>query len=91
MTIHMSDVPATVEKLTAVEGAEAVLHEMGFYGCRVRHHGTVARVEIMPSDFDRLLKRQNREKVIDAPRRVGFKHMAMDLEGYVSGSMNQDI
>lgn len=81
----------TPDNLTAVEMAEAVLHDLGFYCCRVRHHGTVARIEVMPLDFDRLLKKQNREKLIAALRRVGFSHVAMDLEGYVSGSMNQDI
>ena len=83
--------PITAEKLQHVERAEAVLHELGFSGFRVRHHGTVARIEVLPTDFGRLLEAGPRQQVISALKKIGFRHVAMDLEGYVYGSMNRDI
>ncbi len=81
----------TVERLRRVEQAEAVLASLGFSGLRVRHHGGVARIEIAAVDFGRLLVPDVRQEVVQSLRRIGYRHISLDLEGYVSGSLNRDL
>jgi uncharacterized protein len=83
--------PITVEKLKMIEEAEAFLIERGFRQCRVRHHGSVARIEVEGSRISMLLGNDLREAVVQRFREIGFLHVALDLEGYVSGSMNRVI
>jgi uncharacterized protein len=83
------DSPVTVEKLTRIDKAESALKQLGFRQCRVRDHGTVARVEIDVSLLARLL--ENRQAVVDAVKDAGFSYAALDLEGFRSGSMNAVI
>ena len=79
--------PITVEKLTAIAAAERVLHELGFRQCRVRHHGSVARVEVESDDLGRAL--EAREAIARRLRGLGFTYVTLDLEGFRSGSMNE--
>jgi uncharacterized protein len=79
----------TDEKLKMVEEAETFLHDHGIAQCRVRHHGPVARIEVEQSDFDALMEISFRDAVVKKMRDIGFFHIALDLEGYVSGSMNR--
>jgi len=83
--------PITLEKLTMVEQAEDFLLEKGFNQARVRHHGTVARIEVFPDDIERFLERGLREQVVKRFREIGFHHVSLDLEGYISGKMNRDL
>ncbi len=76
----------TVEKLSRVGAAEDALRELGFGQLRVRHHGDVARIEIPPADFVRALELAPR--MVAALRAAGYLHVALDLEGYRSGSLN---
>src|SRR5450759_3491210 len=78
--------PITVEKLAAIAAAERVLHELGFRQCRVRHHGSVARVEVESGDLGRAL--EAREAIARRLRALGFTYVTLDLEGFRSGSMN---
>ena len=73
----------TPKILKQIERSEQALHQLGFSQCRVRHHGELARLEILPSEFDKVLK--SKDKIIGSLRRAGYKFIALDLAGYQSG------
>jgi pyridinium-3,5-biscarboxylic acid mononucleotide sulfurtransferase len=77
----------TLEALGQVESAERSLRGLGLRQVRVRHHGHVARLEVDPADFSRVL--ENRLELVAALRAAGFKYVALDLAGFRSGSMNE--
>lgn len=79
----------TQGKLEQVEAAEARLHELGFEGVRVRHHGDLARIEVQPGDREALLDRAR--EVTRALREEGYTWVAMDLLGYRTGAMNETL
>jgi pyridinium-3,5-biscarboxylic acid mononucleotide sulfurtransferase len=79
--------PITVQKLQAIAAAERVLHELGFRQCRLRHHGSVARVEVETGDLGRAL--EARVAIAGRLRALGFTYVTLDLEGFRSGSMNE--
>ena len=80
------------KKLRMVEQAEELLLNLGFEQFRVRiHQETLARIEILPEDFERLMAEKTRRKVYAAMREIGFSYVAMDLLGYRSGSMNESL
>jgi len=81
----------TVEMLRTVEAAEDFLFEMGFKQVRVRHHGPVARIEADIADLSRFLEDHLRNQIVEKFKQLGFKHIALDLEGFVSGSMNRTL
>ncbi|MBN2418975.1 MAG: ATP-dependent sacrificial sulfur transferase LarE [Deltaproteobacteria bacterium] len=81
----------TEEKISMIEKAEKIIAHEGFRQYRVRHHGTVARIEVSENEISRLMDTGLREKIISGLKKLGFKHIALDLEGYTSGSMNRDI
>jgi uncharacterized protein len=83
--------PITVEGLRMVEAAEEVLWDLGFSGARVRHHGEVARIELDPRDLKKIAQAPRRAEVVKGLRAVGFSHVAVDLEGYVQGSLNRAL
>ncbi|HTY47874.1 MAG TPA: ATP-dependent sacrificial sulfur transferase LarE [Methanomassiliicoccales archaeon] len=74
-------------KLRQIESVESGLHDLGFSQVRVRHHGSVARIEVAPKDLARLLRR--RKAVVKIVKRAGFTYAALDLQGYRSGSMEE--
>ena len=75
------------EKLTMVDRAEQLLLDLGFRQVRVRIHKNIARIEIDPSEFEKLLS--HREQIRAAFRSYGFAYVTLDLEGYRTGSMNE--
>jgi uncharacterized protein len=76
----------TEEKLSQVEKAEDFLYELGLRVLRVRHHGEMARIEVPPQDFAALMEKS---KDITAKfHELGFVYVALDLEGFKSGSLN---
>ena len=81
--------PVTDEKLKMVEEAESFLARNGFWQFRVRHHGDVARIEVDISDLRKMMDKTLREKIVERFKEIGFLHIALDLEGYVTGSMNR--
>lgn len=81
------DEPITSQKLEMVEHAEAYLHALGFGQLRVRVHGTLARLELPPEDFTRLLPL--REEVSRRLKALGFTWVSLDLLGYRTGSLNE--
>ncbi|MBQ6971452.1 MAG: ATP-dependent sacrificial sulfur transferase LarE [Synergistaceae bacterium] len=81
----------TPEKLRMVERAEELLLSMGFRQMRVRVHGDVARIELLPEDFSRIMADDVRRAVYDALKGYGFGYVALDLRGYRTGSMNEAL
>lgn len=77
------------EKLTMVDKAEQLLLDLGFHQVRVRIHGTIARIEVLPAEFPRLIQEEHRRVIADSFRQFGFSYVTMDLMGYRTGSMNE--
>ena len=77
----------TVEALRQIGAAEAAIRDLGFRQVRVRHHGDVARIEVEPPELARLFA--ERGKVVEGVRAAGYKFVALDLEGYSTGSLNR--
>ena len=78
--------PVTTAKLEAIEQAETFLYGLGLVQVRVRHYGDTARIEVDPGDMKKVL--DARERVAERFKEIGFVYIALDLEGYRSGSMN---
>jgi len=78
--------PITRELLIKVDRAERFLRELGFRQVRVRHHDTIARLEVPPDDFPRLL--ECAPAIVAHLKSLGYTYVALDLEGYRSGKMN---
>lgn len=79
----------TEEKLSQVEAAEDFLLKMGFSQLRVRIHGNLARLEVLPENFSKLLNL--RGVIVDKLKSLGFTYVALDLQGYRVGSMNETL
>jgi pyridinium-3,5-biscarboxylic acid mononucleotide sulfurtransferase len=77
----------TPRKLAMIEEGEEFLHTSGFSQCRVRMHGDIARIEVMDTDVPKLLA--VRESLVKTFKTIGFVYIALDLEGYRSGSMDE--
>ncbi len=81
----------TAEKLRRVEAAEDCLRSLGFRQYRVRSHGELARIELLPEELPRLADAPLREEVHDALKKLGFRYVSLDLAGFRSGSMNESL
>ncbi len=81
----------TKEKLFMVEQAEELLRKMGFAQFRVRMHGNMARIEVLPEEFEKLMEKENRERIVKSFLEYGFSYVTMDLTGYRTGSMNETL
>lgn len=82
----------THETLKRIETAEAFLRdEIGLRQFRVRHHPPIARLEIQPQDWECVLNKQTRERIVARLRDLGYLYVALDLAGYRSGSLNDTI
>jgi uncharacterized protein len=80
--------PVTTQRLSQVEQAEDALHDLGFPQVRVRHHGDLARIEIAREDLPHALSIDTLDAITAALRPLGFLYIALDTQGYRSGSMN---
>ena len=81
----------TETKLGMVDRAEQYLLDLGFRQLRVRIHGDVARIEILPEEFPKIMEEGIRQAVYDRFREIGFSYVALDLMGYRTGSMNETL
>ncbi len=79
------------EKLGMVDRAEQLLLDLGFHQVRVRIHDTMARIEVLPEEFVKLIAEDTRAKIITSFREYGFTYISMDLIGYRTGSMNETL
>jgi len=81
----------TAEKLFQVAEAERFIKSLGFSQFRVRHHGEMARIEFVKDEIDRIFEDGLAEKISTRLKSMGFTYITVDLAGYRSGSMNQNI
>jgi pyridinium-3,5-biscarboxylic acid mononucleotide sulfurtransferase len=81
----------SLEKLSAIDRAEAYLRSLGFRDLRVRHHDTIARLELPPSDFPKLLEGNLAAEIAKTLKEYGFKFVTLDLQGFRSGSLNEGL
>ena len=79
----------TAEKLRMVEEAERFLQECGFSPVRVRHYGTLARIEVGADKLNAIIHKEMREAIIKKCKEIGFIYVTVDLECFRSGSMNE--
>ena len=79
----------TPTRLTQVARCERVLRRLGFRICRVRYHGSVARIEVAPEEILRLQEAEVRGEITREFREAGFAYVTVDLEGYRTGSLNE--
>lgn len=77
------------EKLSMVDRAEQLLLDLDFHQVRVRIHDKLARIEILPEEFSRLLDDSVRNTIYDTLKSLGFTYVTLDLAGYRTGSMNE--
>jgi len=77
--------PVTIERLGQVERAEAALRSLGFRSVRVRHHETIARIELPPDERARLLDPTIASQAVQAIKAAGYQFVVLDLEGYRPG------
>lgn len=78
-------VPISQPRLKMIEDAEDILFNLGIHGSRVRHHETVARIEVLPDDFDMILK--HRQHIAEKFKHIGYSYISLDIEGYVQGAL----
>jgi len=83
------NVEVTEKNLKMIDRAENLLFEKGFYGTRVRMHGEIARIECLPGYLDKLVNSPERDTIVKKFKEIGFRYVALDLEGYRSGSMDE--
>jgi pyridinium-3,5-biscarboxylic acid mononucleotide sulfurtransferase len=81
----------TDAKLRMIESAETVLRELGFRICRVRHHDTIARLELGPGEISRALEPETAALIDNRLRALGYAHVTVDLRGYRLGSLNDAL
>jgi len=81
----------TPEKLGMVDQAEQLLLDLGFRQVRVRHHGTLARIEISEDQFPLIMEKKNRDKIFARFKEIGFTYVSLDIAGYRTGSMNETL
>jgi uncharacterized protein len=77
--------------LQLVEEAENMLFELGYPGTRVRIHGDLARIECLPGYIEKIIHNPDKEHIISNLKKIGFRYVSLDLEGYRTGSSNPDI
>lgn len=79
----------TADLLARLDGCEKCLRDLGFRQFRVRHHDTVARIEVEPQDIVRVV--ELRERIFARFKELGYTYVSLDLEGYRSGKMNDTL
>ena len=79
----------TAQRLKQVEEAEEFLKGLGFVEFRVRHHGQLARIEVGTEDIEKIAAEPTRTQVVEKLKSLGFKFVAVDLQGFRSGSLNE--
>ena len=77
----------TEEKLRKIEKAENLLQDIGIRQMRVRHHETIARIEVGQKDMQKVI--ENRQSIVERFKALGFAYVTLDIEGYRSGSMDE--
>lgn len=81
----------TLERLCRVDEAEEIILSLGFGQVRVRDHGEVARIEVEPGEVRRLTSDEIQPAAVSGLKKLGFRYVCADLEGYRTGSLNESL
>ena len=81
----------TREKLKRVSEAEDLLRGLRFHQFRVRSHGDIARIEVLPEEINKFFEQSFRDTITKEFRKIGFTYVTLDLTGYRTGSMNEEL
>lgn len=84
-------IPVSIERLTKVERGEKFLRELGFREFRVRLHDEIVRLEISPNEMEKVLNKNLIDSIAEKFRKIGFRYVTLDLQGFRSGAMNEII
>jgi len=79
------------EMLRMIGEGENFLFNKGYPGTRIRLHGDVARIECLPGYLEKIITDPGKELIVSGLKKIGFRYISLDLEGYRSGSMDQEI
>jgi len=79
----------TEEALKRVDEGETFLLGLGFKQVRVRHYQHLARIEVYPEEMGRLMEPSLRQKVVERFKKIGYRYVTLDLQGFRTGSMNE--
>jgi pyridinium-3,5-biscarboxylic acid mononucleotide sulfurtransferase len=82
------DIEIKESSLKMIEQAESLLFEKGFPGTRVRIHEDIARIECLPGYLEKIIRNPDREVIVSDLKKIGFRYVSLDLEGYRTGSLN---
>jgi pyridinium-3,5-biscarboxylic acid mononucleotide sulfurtransferase len=80
--------PVTHETLDKIAAGEKYLHDLGLRELRLRHHGTIARIEVDEKDMEFMLRSDTRRGIVDYLKSLGYNYVTLDLSGYRTGSLN---
>jgi len=81
----------TEQRLRQIDQAETFLRSLGFVEFRVRHHDSIARIEVPPAEIAKIMAEPVRSKVVEQLRSLGFQFVTLDLQGFRSGSLNESL
>jgi len=81
----------TEQRLQQIDEAENFLRSLGLVEFRVRHHDTIARIEVNPQDIERVTAEPMRSQIVEKLKSLGFKFVTMDLQGFRSGALNEAL
>jgi uncharacterized protein len=81
----------TEQRLGQVNEAESFLRDLGLVEFRVRHHDTVARIEVNPADIEKVTSEPTRSQIVEKLKSLGFKFVTVDLQGFRSGALNETL
>jgi uncharacterized protein len=84
------DTEISEQALRLAEKAENMLLELGYPGTRVRLHGDLARIECLPGYIEKIIRNPDKEHIISNLKKIGFRYVSLDLEGYRTGSSNPE-
>lgn len=77
------------KKLQMIDKTEDYLYKLGFKQVRVRHHDSIARIEVSPEEIERITSINLRKKIVKKLKEIGYHYITLDLQGYRTGSMNE--
>jgi len=81
----------TEQRLVQIDEAENFLRGLGLVEFRVRHHDTVARIEVNPEDIEKVTTEPARSQIVEKLKSLGFKFVTVDLQGFRSGALNEAL
>jgi uncharacterized protein len=81
----------TEQRLRQIDEAENFLRQFGLAEFRVRHHDTIARIEVNPQDIKKITAEPARSQIVDKLKSLGFKYVTIDLQGFRSGALNEAL